>query len=335
MTAPPDISISLVNTQNRELLLDCLASLEQAARGVSLQTIVIDNASTDGSAEAVAAAYPQVELVARRHRRGFGANHNHAIARARGRHVLILNEDTVLCEGMLDRMCRFMDQNPRVGACGPRIANPDGSEQPSAFHFPTPARVALTTLTLERAGWVQSGGDRVARVDWVCGAAILARRDALARVGGFDERLFIYSEDPDLCLRLRDAGYQTAYFPHATVVHFENATTSGVPERRIFQIERSRAAYARKHHGAAGELWVRAMTATAFGARAAAARALLGAPGGRRLKQLDPDAPGRLFAHVRAAVAPRSRPGIEEAAADFNARVEASPDASAELPGRG
>ena len=76
-------------------------------------------------------------------------------------------------------------------------------------------------------------------------------------IGGFDERLFIYSEDPDLCLRLRDAGYEIAYFPHASLVHFENATTSGVPERRIYQMERSRALYTRKHHGAAGEYAVR------------------------------------------------------------------------------
>jgi N-acetylglucosaminyl-diphospho-decaprenol L-rhamnosyltransferase len=315
----PDITISLVNTNNRELLLGCLASLEGAAREASLQTIVIDNASTDGSAAAVREAYPDVEVVEREQRHGFGANHNEAIRRAQGRYVLILNEDTVLHEGMLDAMCRFMDQNPEVGACGPRILNPDGSQQPSAFRFPTPGRVALTTLTLQRRGWIQSGTERISRVDWVCGAAILARRPALAAVGGFDEGLFIYSEDPDLCLRLREAGYATAYFPHASLVHFENATTGGVPERRITQMERSRAIYARKHHGAAGELAVRGMTAATFAARAAAARALLTVPGGSRVKQVDEDAPGRFMAHVRAAMRPEAGDGIEEAAAEFNA----------------
>ena len=118
----------------------------------------------------------------------------------------------------------------------------------------------------------------------MCGAAILARRIALDAIGGFDEQLFIYSEDPDLCLRLRDAGYEIAYFPHASLVHYENATTSGVPERRIYQMERSRAIYTRKHHGAVGEYTVRGMTAAAFATRAAVAKALLTVPGGSRVE---------------------------------------------------
>jgi GT2 family glycosyltransferase len=320
VSAEPDISISLVNTDNRELLLDCLRSLEVAAREVRLQTIVVDNASTDGSAEAVEAEFPGVEVVRRVQRYGFGANHNEGIRRSRGRYVLILNEDTVLHDGMLDALSRFMDENPEIGAAGPRILYPDGAIQPSAFRFPTPARVALTTFTLQRAFWEQSDTDRIARVDWVCGAAIFARRAALVAVGGFDERLFIYSEDPDLCLRLRDAGYATAFFPHASLVHFENATTSGVPERRIYQMERSRALYSRKHHGVAGELAVRGLTAAAFAARAGVAKTLLTVPGGRRLKPLDPSAPAQFLAHTKAALKPNARPGIEEAAADFNAQ---------------
>ena len=157
----------------------------------------------------------------------------------------------------------------------------------------------------------------------MCGAAILARRIALEAIGGFDEQLFIYSEDPDLCLRLRDAGYEIAYFPHASLVHYENATTSGVPERRIYQMERSRAIYTRKHHGAVGEYTVRGMTAAAFATRAAVAKALLTVPGGSRVKQLDPSAPAQFMTHVRAAVDPDAKPGIEEAAADFNERVSA------------
>jgi N-acetylglucosaminyl-diphospho-decaprenol L-rhamnosyltransferase len=314
-----DITISLVNTDNRDLLLDCLASLDGAAGQTALQTIVVDNASTDGSAAAVRRAYPQVEVVERDRRHGFGANHNQAIARAQGRYVLILNEDTVLHEGMLDRMCRFMDQNLEVGACGPRILNPDGSQQPSAFRFPTPGRVALTALTLQRRGWIQSGVEHIARVDWVCGAAILARLPALRAIGGFDEQLFIYSEDPDLCLRMREAGYATAYFPYASLVHFENATTGGVPERRIAQMERSRALYARKHHGAAGELAVRGLTAATFATRAGVAKALLTVPGGDRVKRVDEQAPRRFMAHVHAALRPDASPGIEQAAAEFNA----------------
>jgi GT2 family glycosyltransferase len=320
VTRPPDVTVSLVNTSNRDLLLDCLASLREAAAETALEVIVIDNASTDGSVQAVREAFPDVQVVERDRRHGFGANHNEAIRRATGRYVLILNEDTVLHAGAIDRMRRFMDQNPGVGACGPKILNPDGSPQPSAFHFPTPARVALTTLTLQRAGWIQSGSDHIARVDWVCGAAIVARTPALRAIGGFDERLFIYSEDPDLCLRLRDAGYATAYFPYASLVHFENATTGGVPARRIAQMERSRALYTRTHHGRPGELAVRGLTAATFAARAGLAKALLTLPGGDRVKLVDDDAPARFMAHVRAALRPDAAgPDVEQAAEEFNA----------------
>ena len=324
MSTPPDITVSLVNTSNRELLLDCLASLGDAAAETELEVIVVDNASTDGSADAVRAAHQGVQVVERDRRHGFGANHNEAIRRATGRYVLILNEDTVLHAGALDRMRRFMDQNPEVGACGPKILNPDGSPQPSAFHFPTPGRVAMTTLTLQRRGWVQSGSNHIARVDWVCGAAILARTPALRAIGGFDERLFIYSEDPDLCLRLREAGYATAYFPYASLVHLENATTGGVPKRRIAQMERSRALYTRTHHGRSGELAVRGLTAATFAARAGLAKALLTVPGADRVKEIDEDAPVRFMAHVRSALRPDAAgPDIEQAAGEFNAEQAA------------
>jgi GT2 family glycosyltransferase len=317
----PDLTVSLVNTSNRELLLACLGSLERAARQVALQVVVVDNASDDGSAEAVAVAYPDVELVRRTRRHGFAANHNAAIARARGRYVLVLNEDTELEEGSLDRLVSFMDQNPHIGAVGPRIVYPDGSEQPAAWRFPTPARVALTTVTLQRAFWQQSGGDRIRRVDWVCGAALLARTDAVQMLEGLDERFFLYSEDVDLCRRLRDAGWEIAWFPHASLVHHENASSASAPERRIYQFARGRAQYARKHHGRAGEAVVLALTAAAYGGRLAAA-CLLALPGLRRAKRVEPWQRARFAAHARASLRPWSRDGIEDAAAAWNRERE-------------
>lgn len=263
-------------------------------------------------------------MVARERRHGFGANHNVAIRRARGRHVLVLNEDTVWHEGGIDRMVRFLDQNPDVAACGPRILNPDGSEQPSAFAFPSPARVALTTLTLQRRGWIQSGGERIRAVDWVCGAAILARRDALLAVGGFDEELFIYYEDPDLCRRLRARGWRVAYLPQASLVHYENATTTGVPERRIYQIARSRALYGRKHHGALGERALQGLAAATFAVRAAVARGSQLLPAGAPLRRFEDDDVARFRAHVRASLHPHARAAMEDGAAEFNRARDAA-----------
>jgi N-acetylglucosaminyl-diphospho-decaprenol L-rhamnosyltransferase len=294
-----------VNTDNRELLLACLRSLPAAAGACRLQVVLVDNASRDGSVQAVGSAHPDVEVVARGERHGFGANHNAAIARARGRYVFVLNEDTVLAQGCLERLCAFMDMNPGVGAAGPRIRFPDGSRQPSAWHFPSPARVLLTTLALQRAFWDQSRGERIRRVDWLCGAALLVRRSALADVGGFDERFFVYAEDVDLCRRVRRAGWDVALFPPASLVHYENATTTGVPERRIYQMARSRGLYARLHHGRLGERVVQAATAGAFRARALLAR---------RLPGYGEDAARRFEEHARASLAPYAKPAMEEAA---------------------
>jgi N-acetylglucosaminyl-diphospho-decaprenol L-rhamnosyltransferase len=324
VSAAPDVTVSLVNASNRELLLDCLASLPRAARRATLEVMVVDNASTDGSAEAVRAAHLEVEVIARERRHGFGANHNVAIRRARGRYVLILNEDTVLDGGCIDRMVAFMDQNPSVGACGPRLRYPDGRLQPSAYAFPTPARVALTTLTLQRRAWIQSHGEHIRSVDWLMGAAVLARREALLEVGGFDERLFMYYEDPDLCRRLRRCGWRVAFFPYAGLVHFENAATARVPERRIYQNARSRGLYARKHHGRGGEAMLQGLAAATFAVRAAVARASQLVPQGVPVRRFSPDQVARFRTHVRAALDPQARPAIEDSAADYNRSLDAA-----------
>jgi GT2 family glycosyltransferase len=225
-----DVTVSIVSSGDVELLRGCLDSLRAAAGDSSVETIVVDNAV--GIAGAVADSHPAVDVIAGGLRRGFGANHNLVCARARGRYVFILNDDTVLDPGCIDRLRRFMDQNAIVAAAGPRLRHGDGRAQPSAFHFPTPARVAVTTATLQRACWVMSGGDRIRRVDWIHGAAMMVRRDALEQAGGLDEGFYMYLEDVDLCRRLRDRGWEIAFFPPAGLVHHENASTAAVPSRR-------------------------------------------------------------------------------------------------------
>ena len=303
----PDVTISIVSSGDVPLLRACLDTLPAAAGTVPVETIVVDNAVGIGAE--VAASHPRVEVIAGGLRRGFGANHNMACIRARGRYVLILNDDTVLDPGCIERLCRFMDQNPTVAAAGPRLRYADGRVQPSAFHFPTPVRVATTTLTLQRAGWVMSSGERIRRVDWINGAAMMVRRDALAAAGGLDEGFYMYLEDVDLCRRLRDAGWEIAFFPRAGLVHHESSSTAAVPQRRIYQHARSRGLYARKHHGRAGELAVQALAAGTYLARAALARVLPGYDGADV---------ARFHAQVHAALDPYGRPAVEEAAAEHN-----------------
>src|SRR5437868_10394671 len=205
----PDVSVSLVNTNSRELLLACLESL----RAAEVEIVVLDNASEDGSAAAVRERFPAVRLIEQRHRAGFGANHNTVIHTTTGRYVFVLNEDTTSEDWGFEPMVAHLDANPGVAALGPRLVYPDGRPQASAWRFPSPATAALGLLTLGRAGILQSGGGETRDVDWAMAAALLVRREALddghgGGVGVFDEDFFIYSEETDLCRRLRNAGWR-------------------------------------------------------------------------------------------------------------------------------
>jgi N-acetylglucosaminyl-diphospho-decaprenol L-rhamnosyltransferase len=296
--AVPDVTVSIVAGGDGRLLAACLDSLPAASRETVLQTVVVDNASPEPLH-----APDGVEVIRNDERRGFGANHNAVLERAEARYALILNDDTVLDPESIDRLKWFMDQNPAVGAVGPRLRYPDGRVQPSAFRFPTPARVALTLLTLQRAAWDMSRGARIRRVDWVHGAAMMVRLAAFRDAGGLDERFFMYLEDVDLCRGMRDAGWEIAFFPYAGIVHHESSSTASVPERRIVQHARSRGLYARKHHGAGAERLVQGLTAAMFAARAGLAVVLPG---------YDAHDVRRFRAHARASLHPKAGQGIEE-----------------------
>ena len=317
----PDVSISIVNTSNRELLLACLESLQHAAMRVSTEIVVLDNASEDGSAEAVREGFPDVRVIAQRHRAGFGANHNTVIRNSTGRYVYVLNEDTVSEPGSLDRLVEYMDERPHVAAAGPRIRYPDGRLQPSAWRFPTPKTSAIGALTLGRAGIVQSRGDATRRVDWAMGCALLVRRAALEEVGLFDERFFIYAEETDLCRRLAAAGYEVHYFPHVSVVHHVAQTSARVPERRINEHWRSRHRYWTKHHSAAGARIAAVLTGWQYAARAALGEALLRLPERRRPVAVRPTGPAEFRLHARNAWRGVRGPGLRELAEEWNSRV--------------
>jgi GT2 family glycosyltransferase len=300
------VSISIVNTNSRELLEACLASLA----GVDAEVVVLDNASEDGSADAVRDRFPQVRLIAQGHRAGFGANHNTVIRATTGRYVYVLNEDTTAEDWMLERMVAYLEAHPRVAALGPKLVYPDGRRQASAWRFPTPLVSALGLLTLGKIGVTQSRGDRARRVDWVTGAALLARREALEQIGLFDEGFFLYSEEVDLQLRLRGAGWEVHFFPEATVVHHESQFSAAVPERRINEMWRSRHRYWRKHHGPVGARVAALLTGAQYAARAALSPLVgAGTPMGRRM-----------CLHAQDSWRVRG-PGLRELAEDWNERV--------------
>jgi GT2 family glycosyltransferase len=252
-----DVSVTICSWNTKEDLRRCLRSLE-GQEGVRLEVIVVDNASEDGSPDMVAEEFPHVVLIRNERNLGFGGGHNQAFQRASGEFFMPLNSDTTVHPGCLLRLVEFLRANPSVGIAAPKLLNPDGTLQYSCRRFPTPAAAVFRNTFLGRlfpnnryareylmADWDHS----VPRdVDWVSGAAFCYRRAVYEKVGGFDERFFMYLEDVDLCKRVQEAGYRVVYVPDAVVTHKIGASTDRVANRMIRQFHRSMLLYYQKHH---------------------------------------------------------------------------------------
>jgi len=235
MTAP-GLDVVIVSWRCEDLLRRCLTSLRDHPASLPMRIQVVDNASNDGTAEMVAAEFPEVELTVNGENLGFSAANNVALRRARAEFCLILNPDTRLTDGALDTLLELLASKPGVGICGPRLERADGSfDHASRRTFPTTLsalghfsgigrRLSSGPLAAYRAPQVERG-----RVDAVNGAFMLIRRAALDEVGLFDESYWMYMEDLDLCYRFKQAGWEIWFEPGVTVVH-EKAGTSG-PER--------------------------------------------------------------------------------------------------------
>lgn len=256
----PVVSIIVVSYNVRDLLLAALSSIRDQAGPVEVETIVVDNASTDGTVRAVSAAFPEVAVVELLENRGFGAANNVGLRRARGRYILFLNPDAALRPDALPILVRYLDDHPDVGVVAPRLRYPDGSIQPSRRRFPTVATLLVESTVPQRwwSGWpanqryflAGTAEEDEQDVDWVVGAAFLARRNALDPIGGFDERFFMYSEELDLCRRIRSRGWRIGYCPNAEVVHHEGRSSEQNLARRAINFNESRARYAEKYAGA-------------------------------------------------------------------------------------
>jgi N-acetylglucosaminyl-diphospho-decaprenol L-rhamnosyltransferase len=303
-----ELTFCVVNTEQRALLRYCLDAIARELATVDFETevLVLDNASQDGSAEAAARHPVTHEVIALTERRGKAENDSALLRSARGRFCLLLNEDSELEPGATAALHAALAADERAGAAGAMLVRPDGTQQPSAWRFPSPWTALLTALWLHRRRVVQSRGDVTRRVDWSQSAALLVRREAAEAIGYFDPAFFVYSDEVDFCRRLADAGWHTLYVPDARAVHHEQLTTGSVPARRIVEFSRNRDLYMRKHHGPLAAALVRWLTAWTYLVRAAAAVVLPGH-----------DA-RRYFKHARASLFPRRGEGLREAADEFN-----------------
>jgi N-acetylglucosaminyl-diphospho-decaprenol L-rhamnosyltransferase len=303
-----EVSFCVVNTEQRELLVRCLDAIAAERERLPFETevLVLDNASRDGSVTAARRHPLAPEVIVLDRRRGKGENDTALLQRARGRYALLLNEDSELQPGAVAALRDALEQRDDAAAAGARLMRPDGSVQPSAWRFPSPATALVGALFLHKRFTVQSRGDKTRTVDWAQSAALLVRTDAARAIEWFDPAFFVYSDEVDFCRRLRDDGWRTLYVPAAKATHHEQLSTGGVPERRIVELSRNRDRYMRKHHSAPAAAAVRVLTAWAYAVRSIAALALPGHD------------PRRYWRHVTATLRPGRGEGLREAAIEHN-----------------
>ncbi len=260
----PRLSVVIVSWNVRALLQRAIDSLYASWEGSgaqrdSLEVIVVDNGSHDGTVAMVRERFPQVRLVANRENRGFTGGNNQGIRLARAPYLFLLNPDTAIIDDAPARLLGYLEAHPRVGVVGPMLLNADGSIQSSRRRFPTLPVLFLESTWLQglarpwlRRYYVEDRPpDVVQEVDWVTGAAMMVRRAALDEAGLFDEGFFMYSEELDLCRRIRAAGWTIVYLPTARIYHYVGKSSEQVVAARHIHFQTSKVRYARKYHGAA------------------------------------------------------------------------------------
>jgi len=251
-----DLSIVIVSWNTRKLLLRCLAAIGPATPGLRVETIVVDNASIDGTPQAIRQHFPAVRLIETGQNLGFAAGNNRGLGVAQGRYLCLLNPDTEARPGALAALVAHLDAHLYLGAVGPRLLNSDGSEQTVGFRFPSLAQVALDLFPFGgrfaesrlNGRYPHAPRDRAFPIDFPLGACIVARRAAVAATGPLDEGYYMYSEEVDWCHRMRTAGWPIACLPTAEVIHHSGQSTSQQPARMFYELHRSRRRYFTRHH---------------------------------------------------------------------------------------
>jgi hypothetical protein len=253
------LSIIIVNWNVRDELLQCLRSIEEQRPRGEYEIIIVDNASTDGTIEAVRKDFPKVTLIINKNNRGFSAASNQAIKIAKGQYLFLLNPDTVVHKDSLDNLIRVLDENPDIGACGPKLIDennipyrPEGYVP--TFHSIFYAKTFFRMLGIFRGHYKKLTADnldynRQTDVEQLSGSALMVRRSVMEEIGLWDESFFMYYEDVDLCLRIRKAGWRITYVGESVITHFGGKSSVQISVEKRIMLYRSLFIYLRKHKG--------------------------------------------------------------------------------------
>lgn len=248
------LSILIVNWNSGDYLLRCLAELYAHPPTARFDVVVVDNASSDGSVARVSAAFPQVVCLASEVNLGFARANNRAAALAQGRYLLLLNPDTLVAAGTIDYLLHYLEAHPHVGAVGPRLLNADGTLQLSVERLPSLFREWWRLFHLDRfyplSHYRPARGELVTRrAEVINGACLLLRRDDVPPPGLFDEAYFVYSEETDLCDRLREAGRELHWVPAVAVTHYGGRSTQQAADAMFLELYRNKILFFRKRRG--------------------------------------------------------------------------------------
>jgi GT2 family glycosyltransferase len=224
-----DLSIIIVSFNTKELLKKCLSSIFEFTKRISFEVVVVDNASTDSSIKMVEGEFPQVKLIKNSKNLGFGRGNNQGIKEACGKYIFLFNSDAYLEENVLPKLVQVMDQNPKIGVLAPQILNPNHTIQQSCGFLPDLPQVFFWMTFLDDLPGGQflkpyhvdhdSFYKKEHGVGWITGAAMMFRREALEKSGLFDEKIFLYGEEVELCKRIKDAGFKIILSPVAKIIH--------------------------------------------------------------------------------------------------------------------
>ena len=276
----PTLSYCVVNTNGREYLLACLRAIEEThPEGLSREILVLDNASADGSADAVRALGGDIQLIELQKPSGKAENDTTLLKRATGRYCLLLNEDSEIRSGAVSALIAALEEDDRAGAAAPQLLDSGGQPVPCAWRFPGVVAALIGAVFLHRLFTVQSKGTETREVDWAQSSALMVRRKAAEQVGYLDPDFFVYYDECDFCKRLSDAGWKTLFVPAARAIHHDQLSTdlvAGLP--RIVEFHRNRDLYMRVHHGSGAARTVRRLTAWSYAVRAVIATFIPGQP---------------------------------------------------------